>query len=237
MITACIIVAIAVVIVDAQIVAPGMISPAPPPIFPMGGLGFGGPFPFPFFGGFPFLGGLGFGGLGFGGLGLGLGLGRLGALGRFGLLRGKRDVSGFGHNQVRCIISTTNNTIECSVGVDKQIGCEFEPRLSEMSPIKVNLIDLDLMEHVDGNIEFLNLVSNKAHTKLAAMLSKSNINAPMGTFTFIDPSSLKPVLLGIYANPTLGVPGFLVKDQVCFNSLLSIAKTESIKVKTNLIIA
>lgn len=101
--------------------------------------------------------------------------------------------------------------------------------------MKVNLVDLDLTERVDGNVEFLNLVSNKPHEKLLAKLAKANI--PNGTFTFIDPSTLKPILLGIYSDATIGVPGFLIKDQVCFNSLVSMTKTETSRVRANLIIA
>ena len=130
---------------------------------------------------------------------------------------------------IQCVIATSNSTIECSLGVERRIGCQFESRLSQLPKIKVNLVDLALMEHIDGNIEFLNLVSTKTSSKLAAFLAKAG--APTTTFTFIHPSTLEPHLLAVYADATLGVSGFLVKDRACFNSLVGIAKSANARVK------
>jgi len=224
----------------------GVAAPIIPPVFPpmLGGML---PFPMlPFLGPFgPFgplgllgLGGLGGLGLGLGGLG-GIGLGgRLGLGGRFGLRGiGKRDIGKAAPlvNEIRCVVSTTNNTIQCSLGVEKTIGCQMVARLAEIPKIKVNLVDLSVIEHVQGSVEFLNLISTKSNSKLAQALTKNNMQS--GTFTFIHPSTLEPTLLSIYGDATLGVPGFLVNDQLCYNSLVSVIKANVGKVRTSLIIA
>lgn len=195
----------------------GVVAPVVPPVFPpmLGAM------PFPFLGpfGFPFMGPLG---------------GLLALRGLALLGRKKRDVPPPIVNDVRCVIATSNRTIECSIGVDKRVGCGMEPRLSSLASLKVNLVDLQMVERVDGNTEIINLVSTKSNSKLAAFLNKANLSSSM--FTFIHPSTLQPTLLGVYANPALGVPGFLVKDQQCFNSLVSIVRSNSIRVRSKLLI-
>jgi len=219
LLTSCIVAAVMFQTSQAILPAAGVIAPVVPPVVP------------------PMLAGVPFGGLGFG-LGLGLGFPFLGGLAfsRLALLgllgRKKRDVTPiapFKPAPIQCVIATSNSTIECSLGVERRIGCQFESRLSQLPKIKVNLVDLALMEHIDGNIEFLNLVSTKTSSKLAAFLAKAG--APTTTFTFIHPSTLEPHLLSVYADATLGVPGFLVKDRACFNSLVGIAKSANARVK------
>jgi hypothetical protein len=221
LITTCIVAALMFQTSRAILPAAGVIAPVVPGIMP------------PMFGALPFFGGLGFG-LGFPFLGA-LGFGRLAMLGLLG--RKKRDLTPITPVQpspIRCVIATSNKTIECSLGVERRIGCQFEPRLSEMSKIKVNLVDLALLDHVDGSVEFLNLVSTKTSSKLAAFLAKAG--AATGTFTFIHPSTLEPHLLAVYDDANLGVPGFLVKDPACFNSLVGIAKSAGGNVRVNLLI-
>lgn len=124
---------------------------------------------------------------------------------------------------IQCVIATSNSKIGCSLGVDEIIDCHFEPRLSRMSKLKVNLSDLALLEYIDDNIEFLNLVSTKTTSKVADFLAKSGV--PYIRFTFIHPSTLEPYLIAIYTDDTLDVPGFLVTDRSCFNSLVGVVRS------------
>jgi hypothetical protein len=182
-------------------VAPGIAAPIIPPVFPpmLGALPFFGGFGFPFFG--PF----GFGPFGFGGLGLGLGLGR------FGLLRGKRDIT---PQEIKCTIDP--KALSCSLGVSSgRIACTIESH--DMPSIRLRLIDLSVAD----NKSFMSLISPKSSND--------------SKFTFIDPSTRKPNTLSFYWDVSVKQPGFLVKDKVCYESIVSTIKSaDSVKFDLNI---
>jgi len=173
----------------------GVAAPVIPPVFPPMFGGFG----FPFLGGFgfPFLGGLGFGRVG---LGLGLGLG----LGRFGLLRGKRDTNTT-ETPIKCFIAS--EYAACLFGEAQRMACEVQPRLTGISEhMKLRLVGLGVFPKAENEVPTFGLVSKQS--------------SPGNQFTYVDPTTRKTVLLSVYSDETINKPGFLVKDRICFETLI-----------------
>jgi len=195
----------------------------------------------PFLGGFgfPFLGGFGFPFLGgFGGLGLGLGLG---GFGRLGLLRGKRDNNSTITETVRCIVSTKSDVVVCSTGVGERLACEIQRNLN--LNLKLNLTHLAITQRLrPKNGEIFSFISTRSfyhrvHHGQGLVGFLSNEKMSNGKYTFIDPTTLQPVLLSLYFDVTLGQPGFIVKDKVCYNAISEFIQSNEEKIRFDLIIA
>jgi hypothetical protein len=189
--------------------APGLFGPlGPMGLGAFGGLGLG-------LGGL----GLGLGGFGLGGLGLGLGgfglgsFGPLGGLGPFGRarlggIRGRRAIDdqlhGIGkpHGDISCEIS--KELLNCT-GPHEIIQCALEAH----SPVQIEkthfkMFDFTFKEKTFNNIELLKVVPKKLSHRLGHKINH----------------------VSIYSNSTLTETetGFLVKDPICFDEIVSLVK-------------
>lgn len=99
------------------------------------------------------------------------------------------------------------------------MACSVEPRLDGiLDTIKLRLVGLGVSGKSSDGVKFVELISKKDTT-----------------YTYVNPSTDKPVLLSIFWGD-LSKPGFQVKDKVCWETLLKTVGEDGREVKVNLVV-
>lgn len=132
---------------------------------------------------------------------------------------GKRDTTAVAQPEVTFWYSTEEKLLELAIGKREKIGCDVEARLSR--PIKLRLVDLAVVK-LDKDAEIYSLASSKS--------------SPNDFFTYMDPSLQKPVILSFYSDASITKPGFLIKNELCFKSIVEVLKTDLVNTPVQLVV-
>lgn len=125
----------------------------------------------------------------------------------------------------------------------QRIACDVQPRLDSLQGIRVNLTDLVIVNKTDSaSAKVFELISPRSiHHRInhgggfVGFLSPEKISS--GKFTFLHPSTLKSVVLSVYDDVTLDLPGFIVNDPTCYAVISDFIDVDSDDILVSLIIA